>query len=324
MKISNFSTYSSWLKYWIENRTELKKTTRDCYNIVIESYLIPEFGKKRVEDLKEKTLQNYLEEISSLRQLSKSWLNIVTIVLRNSINDYYKYNSLESFVPISLSIPKGAIQTPPEKDVYSEEEEEKIISLASKSNKTVYIGILMAIMCGMRIGEVCAAKWCDFDTENNIFKVRRTAARILKDEIGKNKVKTQLNVSAPKSQKSTRNIPLPEDLAAILKEKKKDVVDDNTYILSGNDKPYNPGTLRFSWIKFCEENDIPKKNFHTLRHTFATHWLMKGFDVKVLSIILGHSTPSFTMEVYNHPTVNNIKSMMKNYSDSRKKDDKST
>lgn len=182
----------------------------------------------------------------------------------------------------------------------------------------------MAIMCGMRIGEVCAAKWCDFDPDNGVFKVRRTAARIKKDEIEKNKVKTKLDVSAPKSQTSNRNIPLPEDLLRILKEKKKNVTDVNTYILSGNDKPYNLGTLRFSWTKFCEENDIPKKNFHNLRHTFATHWLMKGFDVKVLSIILGHSSPSFTMEVYNHPTLNNIKDMMNNYSESIKKDETST
>ena len=48
---------------------------------------------------------------------------------------------------------------------------------------------------------------------------------------------------------------------------------------------------------------IEKKNFHILRHTFATNCINSGMDIKSLSEILGHSDVKITLNCYVHPTI---------------------
>ena len=47
---------------------------------------------------------------------------------------------------------------------------------------------------------------------------------------------------------------------------------------------------------------MKKKNFHILRHTFATNCVSSGMDIKCLSEILGHSDVKITLNRYVHPT----------------------
>lgn len=48
--------------------------------------------------------------------------------------------------------------------------------------------------------------------------------------------------------------------------------------------------------------NLPDIRFHDLRHTFATHALTSGVDVKTLSGILGHMRAAFTLDTYTHTT----------------------
>lgn len=51
-----------------------------------------------------------------------------------------------------------------------------------------------------------------------------------------------------------------------------------------------------------EQAGLPDIRFHDLRHTFATHALTSGVDVKTLSGILGHTRAAFTLDTYTHTT----------------------
>ena len=53
---------------------------------------------------------------------------------------------------------------------------------------------------------------------------------------------------------------------------------------------------------FLKEVGLPDICFHDLRHTFATHALTSGVDVKTLSGILGHTRAAFTLDTYTHTT----------------------
>ena len=73
------------------------------------------------------------------------------------------------------------------------------------------------------------------------------------------------------------------------------------YILSGADEPVEPRTMQYRYKKILQSADIEDHNYHKLRHTFATNCVEKGFDVKMLSVILGHSTVNLTLNRYVHP-----------------------
>ena len=55
--------------------------------------------------------------------------------------------------------------------------------------------------------------------------------------------------------------------------------------------------------KILKEANINDRNFHILRHTFATNCVESGMDVKTLSVILGHSDVKITLNRYVHPTM---------------------
>ena len=55
-----------------------------------------------------------------------------------------------------------------------------------------------------------------------------------------------------------------------------------------------------TYERILKRLDIPYKNFHSLRHTFATRAIEMGMDVKTLSEILGHKNPVITLQRYTH------------------------
>ena len=67
-----------------------------------------------------------------------------------------------------------------------------------------------------------------------------------------------------------------------------------------NGQPYEPRTYQDLFKRCVRQAGIPDANFHSLRHTFATRALEQGMDVVTLSRLLGHSTPSITLDKYGH------------------------
>ena len=73
------------------------------------------------------------------------------------------------------------------------------------------------------------------------------------------------------------------------------------YVISGN-RPTEPRTYQNCFHRLLNMADIPKYNFHILRHTFATNCIDSGADIKSLSELLGHSSVNITLNRYVHPS----------------------
>jgi integrase len=73
-----------------------------------------------------------------------------------------------------------------------------------------------------------------------------------------------------------------------------------SYVISGTDKPIEPRTLQYRFRRLISLSGIRCVNFHTTRHTFAARALERGFDVKTLSEIMGHSSAAVTLNKYAH------------------------
>ena len=79
------------------------------------------------------------------------------------------------------------------------------------------------------------------------------------------------------------------------------VMNKDFYILSNSKKPMEPRTLRNHFNSILVELNIPKIKFHGLRHSFATRCIESKCDYKTVSMILGHSNISTTLDLYVHP-----------------------
>lgn len=150
------------------------------------------------------------------------------------------------------------------------------------------------IMTGLRRGEICGLRWEDFDEVNGTLKVCRTVRR----EKG-----TGLTTGDTKTYAGTRKISLPPSVTAILKERKRTALTDwifpNPLCL---EQPTAPDSAYRRMKLLLEQAGLPDIRFHDLRHTFATHALTSGVDVKNLSGILGHTRAAFTLDTYTHTT----------------------
>ena len=94
---------------------------------------------------------------------------------------------------------------------------------------------------------------------------------------------------------------MSKELLALVKPLKK-VVNADYYILTNEPSPTEPRTYRNYYKRLMEHLGIPKLKFHGLRHSFATRCIESNCDYKTVSVLLGHSNISTTLNLYVHPT----------------------
>ena len=83
----------------------------------------------------------------------------------------------------------------------------------------------------------------------------------------------------------------------------KKVVNPSFFVLTNDAKPTEPRTYRNYYKKLIKELDLPDLKFHGLRHSFATRCIKSNCDYKTVSVLLGHSNISTTLNLYVHPNM---------------------
>ena len=189
---------------------------------------------------------------------------------------------------------------PKELEVLSVANHRKILDYVQHNFTFMSLGIYISLSTGLRIGEICALKWSDINVADGTITVQRTIERIYVVE-GEKK-HTQLVINTPKTVNSCREIPMSKELLAMVKPMKK-VVNGDFYVLTNEDKPTEPRTYRNYYNRLMEKLDIPKLKYHGLRHSFATRCIEAGCDYKTVSVLLGHSNISTTLNLYVHPNM---------------------
>ena len=145
--------------------------------------------------------------------------------------------------------------------------------------------------------------WSDIDFVNGEMSISKTCYDGI-DENGNYCRK----VGVPKTVTSTRIIPIPKAILRILKEMKKS--GKSNFLISSEGKTISVRSYQRSFELMLKRLDIKHHGFHSLRHTFATRALECGMDVKTLSEILGHKSPTITLNRYAHSMTDYKKNMM--------------
>jgi integrase len=165
----------------------------------------------------------------------------------------------------------------------------------------MFIPVLLAVLCGLRRGEIAALRWNSVDLSASRIGVVESIEQ----------TRTGMRAKETKSG-CARVVVLPSLVAEELRRHRVGQADEllrlgmradneTRVILREDGRPLQPSTLthRFSEIlAHCSE--LPRIRFHDLRHSHATHLLSAGVHPKIAQERLGHSSIGITLDLYSH------------------------
>ena len=277
----------------LDKKQYVKKSTYSAYLLLIENHILPTFAEK--ESIEEVDVQTFV--FDKLNDgLSQKSIKDILIVLKMIMKFGVKHKYLE-YQEFDIKFPTE--REVKELEVLSVSNQKKLLNFLRENFTFKNLGVFITLNTGMRIGEMCGLMWDDVDTENGIIKVRRTVQRIYVIEDNGDR-HTEISIDTPKTKNSIRDIPMTTELLKILKPLKK-VVNGNYFVLTNEAKPTEPRTYRNYYKRVLSKLDIPYLKFHGLRHSFATRCVESKCDYKTVSVILGHSNVSTTLNLYVHP-----------------------
>ena len=281
----------AWKEY---KRPYVKQSTMAAYVLILENHVLPYFGNG--DSLHEQEVQTFvLQKLE--RGLSVKTVKDILIVLKMVMKFGVK-NEWMTYYEWDIKYPTTS--TNKELEVLSVANHKKILNYIQSHFTFTGLGIYISLSTGLRIGEICALKWSDINVTDGTITVCRTIERIY--IIEGEKKHTELIISTPKTKNSCREIPMSKELLAMIKPLKK-VVNEDFYVLTNDERPTEPRTYRNYYNGLMVKLDIPKLKYHGLRHSFATRCIEAGCDYKTVSVLLGHSNISTTLNLYVHPNM---------------------
>ena len=296
MYITVSKVYQEWLNA-VVNR--VKESTLANYKAKFEKHILPVFGDIPCTDLSTGRINEFINQ-KLADGLSASFVRDIITVFKSML----RYAQEKYGFKLSL---KNVVLPKVEKkqiEKINDVQQKKLVSYLKENMSLTAFGILLSLFMGLRIGELCGLKWENVDFQNKILHIRRTVQRI--SCVNGNR-KTKVVISTPKSATSFRDLAIPDMLMKYFEMFQNEA---DCFILSGTEKPVEPRTMQYRYKKLLQSADMEYYNYHRLRHTFATNCAERGFDVKTLSAILGHSTVNLTLNRYVHPDRSHERKLM--------------
>lgn len=282
---------------WLRLRTgEIRASTYAKYRTILEKHIKPTLGKFLPVDITTEIVNHFSEELLIGKKLSSKTVYDILIVL-HSILQYVATQLSDNISVVKIHYPKANCKAV---RVLSRTEQQRLIQYLSEDMDTCKFGILLAMLSGIRIGELCALSWGDIDLVEQTICIRSTLQRLPNTEAS-GSPRTHIVVGVPKSDSSARTIPMANRAIALCK--RFAVYNDKAYILTGTERYMDPRTLQYRLQKYTHACGLDGVHAHTLRHTFATRAVEVGFEIKSLSEILGHTTTKITLERYVHASM---------------------
>jgi integrase len=161
--------------------------------------------------------------------------------------------------------------------------------------------VATALYTGMRLSELLGLVWDDIDLDHGLICVRAQLSRAHIDSPARR--------VAPKTRAAIRQIPLTPQLATLLREHRLAAMHSsgsNWVFSTRKGTPLSQRNVQRSALHHAADAAGLHVNgawlrFHDLRHTFASHLIIDlGLDVVQVSRLMGHASPSTTLNIYAH------------------------
>lgn len=293
----NRGSIADYCDAWFHlKRSRIKESTYVKYETILEKYIKPELGTYFAESLSQLRIEQFSYGLLHESELSVKTVRDILTILHSVLE--YAAGQDPAIHPVTIVYPKEQQRA---RRVLTREEQQRFAEYLMKEMDACKFGVFLAMLTGMRIGEICALKWSDISLQDQAISVSRTMQRI-KNVSRTGTARTRIAVSTPKSFMSKRLIPMNGYTQELCR--KWQAKDPDAYVLTGTHERYlEPRTLQYRIQRYTKECGLEGVHFHTLRHSFATRCIEAGFEIKSLSEILGHSTTKITLDCYVHSSM---------------------
>ena len=290
-------TLAEYMSTWLDGKAlSQRPQTVEQYRQVANQYILPELGRIRLQEIQPAHLGRlYLLKREEGR--GERTVQMIHTVLHCVLQQALKEGILGRN-------PADAVQRPKveqkEFHILTEAQAQRLV-IASQDTRHGML-FYLALVTGMREGELLGLKWSDLDWAKGVLNVQRQMRRIP----GKGYL-----LVPPKTKAGRRQVKLGQatlDRLAAHRgrlEMQKQVVGRRwveTDLIFPNilGKPMSSKNMLQEFKRILRENDLPNIRFHDLRHTSITFLLDSGTPVNTVQQRAGHSKASITTDTYGH------------------------
>lgn len=285
------TTTTDFLERWLDQIVSQrnKPRTEQSYRDMIRLHIAPLIGHHQLTKLHPEHVQGMMKALSD-KGLSARTVQYARAILRRALNQALKWGVVPRNAAVPVEPPR--IERAPMQPLTLVQAKTFLQAVRGHRFETIY---RVALSLGLRRGEILGLLRTDINLETMTIRISGTLQR----------VKGKLVRSTPKTDRSTRTLPIPPTLLAALRAHMADQQEKwpaaQYLFLSTTGTPIEPMNLRNHFKKVAKEIGMPiTTRFHDLRHSCATFLIAAGEHPRVIMQTLGHSQISTTMDVYGH------------------------
>ena len=271
--------------YLVDFKARYKITTYEIKRHMIEKHLVPYFGEYRINDITPVIIRTWQTQLMNdshhykptyLKTLNNQFSAIMNYAVRI-------YGLKQNPCRVAGSMGKSKAEA---MSFWTVREFERFIIFFDDS-PMYKVGFILLFYSGMRIGELLALSYTDFDFTNNIIKIRHSYAKVNGEDV----------ISTPKTPGSKREIAMPPSVMIMVRNY---FASCNTLDISCRLFPVTRNYFDKRLKRGCNATGVRPIRVHDLRHSHASLLMNMGVPIKQISERLGHDNIETTLKTYAH------------------------
>ncbi len=329
-------TLGKWLDQWLEELAAAKKSvnTLKNYRGHVRDAWKPLLGNVLLRDLRRSHIEGVLASLAAPIEDTRPAGNVgrrVTHRTAATIDGYRRtiraaLSAAQRRELIALNPAMGRMDSIPTAVEIDEGEEPTVWQpeVTARFLEHVYDDRLSALYelaayAGLRRAELCGLRWSDIDPDGAGIRIRQTIVSVTQTQVTPEQaacpVCAEVHVGrlfkAPKSRRGRRWVPLAapaQDALARHRERQQeerefygiDYQDHGLVFCRPDGLPLRPDRVTVEFERHVAACGLPVVRLHDTRHGACSLMLAGGVPIEIVQLILGHSSPAVTREVYAH------------------------
>lgn len=288
---------AEYLSQWMDGeKSAWRPRTIDQYGLTVRKYINPNIGAIRLMDLRLDLIEHFYSALYE-QGVGATTIDTIHRILHRALDKAERYRYVVKNPASKATLPR---ERNTEMQVLDESQVSSFLITTQGSRHELLFR--MAVLYGLRKGELLGLMWSDVQWDSGNLRIARQAQSVK----GKG-----LQFLEPKTRSGIRTIRLGEATLRDLKQHRAAQAavretagerwnDRNLIFANSRGGVLDSLVTTQAFHQLLDQAGLPRIRFHDLRHTSASLMLNNGVPVIVVSKILGHSSPSITLNVYGH------------------------